>query len=82
MTLLVVIGTSFLKMAIVLSILRNALGIQQIPPNIAIYALALILTFFIMAPVLLTMQKNYEAQPIDWDSNELHYEIERIAFAL
>lgn len=80
-TLLVVIGTSFLKMAIVLSILRNALGIQQIPPNIAIYALALILTFFIMAPVLLTVQQNYEAEPIDWNSKTLHYEVERVALS-
>jgi type III secretion protein R len=46
-----VVGTCFLKISIVLSLLRNALGIQQIPPNMAIYGLSLILTMFIMAPI-------------------------------
>ncbi len=49
--LLVVTMTSFLKIAIVLSIVRNALGVQQIPPNMALYGLALILTAYVMAPV-------------------------------
>ncbi|SUH37694.1 type III secretion system protein [Salmonella enterica subsp. enterica] len=39
--LIIVMGTSFLKLAVVFSILRNALGIQQVPPNIALYGLAL-----------------------------------------
>lgn len=43
--------TSFVKIAVVLSILRNALGTQQIPPNQVITGIALILTVFIMAPV-------------------------------
>ena len=43
--------TSFLKIAIVLSLVRNALGVQQAPPNMAIYALALLLTAYVMAPV-------------------------------
>ena len=43
--------TSFLKISIVLSIVRNALGVQQIPPNMAIYGLALMLTAYVMAPV-------------------------------
>lgn len=49
--LLVVMGTAFLKLSVVFSLLRNALGVQQVPPNIAIYGLALVLTIFIMAPV-------------------------------
>ena len=47
----VVVTTSFLKITIVMSLLRNALGVQQIPPNLALYGLSLILTFYIMAPV-------------------------------
>lgn len=39
--LIIVMGTSFLKLAVVFSILRNALGIQQVPPNIALYGLRL-----------------------------------------
>jgi type III secretion protein R len=32
-----VMMTSFLKIAIVLSLVRNALGVQQVPPNMALY---------------------------------------------
>jgi len=46
-----VMVTSFTKLAIVLLLIRNALGIQEIPPNVAIYGLALILSIYIMAPV-------------------------------
>lgn len=45
--------TSFVKVAVVLSLVRNALGVQQIPPNIVIYGIAIILSVFIMAPVAL-----------------------------
>lgn len=43
--------TSFLKFAVVLSILRNAMGTQQIPPTPVILGLAVILTVYVMAPV-------------------------------
>jgi type III secretion protein R len=44
--------TSFVKISVVLSILRNALGTQQIPPNQVITGISLILTIFIMTPVV------------------------------
>ncbi len=43
--------TSFTRIAIVLSLLRQALGTNQMPPNQIVLGLALFLTFFIMAPV-------------------------------
>ncbi|WP_028879859.1 type III secretion system export apparatus subunit SctR [Terasakiella pusilla] len=43
--------TSFVKFAVVLSLVRNALGVQQIPPNSALYGLSIILTLYVMAPV-------------------------------
>lgn len=43
--------TSFIKFAVVISLLRNALGIQQIPPNIVIYSIALAMTTYVMLPV-------------------------------
>ncbi|GAA4652826.1 SctR family type III secretion system export apparatus subunit VscR [Kistimonas scapharcae] len=46
-----ILGTSFLKLVVVFGILRNATGLQQIPPNMALNALAIILTVYIMAPV-------------------------------
>ncbi len=59
---LVVMGTSFVKLIIVFSLVRNALGIQQIPPNMALHGLALILTFYIMAPVGLQSYENITSQ--------------------
>lgn len=46
-----IMTTSFVKLSIVFSIVRNALGVQQIPPNMAIYGLSIILTVYIMSPV-------------------------------
>ncbi len=46
-----VMSTSFAKLAIVIFLIRNALGIQEIPPNVVLYGLAMILSIFIMAPV-------------------------------
>jgi type III secretion protein R len=43
--------TSFVKISVVLSILRNALGTQSVPPNQVITGLAFVLSFFIMTPV-------------------------------
>jgi type III secretion protein R len=49
---LAVVATAFIKIAVVLLLVRNALGVQQIPPNIALNALALILSGYVMAPVI------------------------------
>lgn len=47
----VVTTTAFIKVSVVLFLIRNALGTQSIPPNIVLYGAALILTIFIGAPV-------------------------------
>src|SRR3546814_11166712 len=44
--------TSFTRIIIVLSILRQALGLAQTPPNQVLIGLSLFLTFFVMSPVL------------------------------
>jgi flagellar biosynthesis protein FliP len=44
--------TSFTRTIVVLSLLRNAIGLQQMPPNQVLIGLSLFLTFFVMAPVL------------------------------
>ena len=49
--------TSFTRIIIVMSILRQALGTQQTPPNQVLIAISLFLTFFIMAP---TFNKVYD----------------------
>lgn len=55
---LVMILTSFMKIVVVLSLLRTALGVQQSPPNQIINGVALMLSIFIMYP---TMIKMYDA---------------------
>ncbi len=48
---ILIMTTSFIRIVVVLSVLRQALGIPQVPPNQVIISLALFLTFFIMKPV-------------------------------
>ncbi|MDR1438386.1 MAG: type III secretion system export apparatus subunit SctR [Puniceicoccales bacterium] len=43
--------TSFVKLVIVLGLVRNALGTQQVPPNLVLNGLALIVSMYVMAPV-------------------------------
>ena len=49
--------TSFTRLVIVFSILRQALGVQQAPPNQVIIGLSLFLTFFIMSPAFNTINQ-------------------------
>jgi type III secretion protein R len=49
--------TSFTKIVIVLSLLRNALGVQQSPPNQVINGIALIMTIYVMYPTATAMYK-------------------------
>ena len=53
---ILVMMTSFVRIVVVLSFLRTAIGLQQTPPNSVMISLALFLTFFIMAP---TLEKAY-----------------------
>jgi type III secretion protein R len=43
--------TSYTKIVVVLSLLRLALGVQQVPPNMVLNGLAIILSIYIMAPI-------------------------------
>ncbi len=52
---IIMILTSFLKIVIVLSLLRSALGVQQAPPNQIINGVAFMLSLFIMYPTVLKM---------------------------
>jgi type III secretion protein R len=48
---LLIMVTSFVKVAVVLSLVRQAVGAQQVPPNQVITGLAIVLSIYIMAPV-------------------------------
>ena len=50
--------TSFTRIVVVLSLTRNALGLQSIPPNQVVIGLALFLSLFMMAPTLKTLNED------------------------
>lgn len=54
---LILMMTSFTRIIIVLSILRQALGLQQTPPNQVLIGLSLFLTLFVMQPVISTINR-------------------------
>ncbi|MEM9438880.1 MAG: EscR/YscR/HrcR family type III secretion system export apparatus protein [Pseudomonadota bacterium] len=55
--------TAFVKISVVLSILRNALGLQQTPPNLVLNAGAIVLTLYVMYPVILKIGDGLESLP-------------------
>jgi len=54
---IVIMTTSFVRIVVVLSLLRTALGLQQSPPNAVIISLSLFLTAIVMGP---TLQQSYD----------------------
>ncbi|ATQ41976.1 flagellar biosynthetic protein FliP [Caulobacter mirabilis] len=54
---IVIMTTSFVRIVVVLSLLRTALGLQQSPPNAVIISLSLFLTAIVMGP---TFQRSYD----------------------
>lgn len=65
----IMMTTSFVKIAVVLALIRNGLGTQQIPPNPIITGLAMILTIYIMIPVGLEIYRS-AGQTINQGSNQ------------
>jgi flagellar biosynthesis protein FliP len=55
---IILMMTSFTRIIIVLSILRQALGLQQTPPNQVLVGLSLFLSLFVMQPVISTINSN------------------------
>jgi type III secretion protein R len=53
--LVVLTLTSFVKLSVVLSLVRNAIGAPEAPSGLVVTGLALVLTFFVMAPVAVDM---------------------------
>ncbi|KVU00226.1 type III secretion system protein SsaR [Burkholderia ubonensis] len=67
-----VLVTSFTKIAIVFALVKNAIGIQQVPATLVTNSLALIMTVFVMAPVLrevsdnMSQKKHVHQDRIEW----------------
>ncbi len=53
--------TSYTKISIVLGLLRNAIGVQQVPPNMVLNGVAIIISCYIMAPVFIEATKGMSA---------------------
>jgi type III secretion protein R len=68
MPFIIMLLTSFIKIVIVLSLLRNALGVQQSPPNQVINGVALMLSLFIMFPTGMKMYDAAEEVIVQYDS--------------
>ncbi len=69
---LILVMTSFLRLIIVFSFLRQALGTQQMPPTQILVSLAMVLTFFIMEPI---GQKAYDTGVQPYIDKKIDYKV-------
>lgn len=60
-------GTCFIKISIVFVIVRNALGLQQVPSNMALNGIALLLSIFIMMPVAKDIYVNSQDEYVSFE---------------
>eukprot|EP01037_Dinobryon_pediforme_P020121 gene20121-20668_t len=67
---LAVVASSFVKISVVFQLVRNALGVQQIPPNMALNALAIILSAYIMTPVIVETYDLLAAAKVNYTTQE------------
>ncbi len=68
---ILVMLTSFVKMAVVLSIVRSALGVSQVPPNVVITGMALVLSLVVMAPVARDVAHQLTLHHAAWQDGDL-----------
>ncbi|MCX5988594.1 MAG: flagellar type III secretion system pore protein FliP [Chloroflexi bacterium] len=62
---ILIMVTAFTRIIIVLSLIRNAIGVPQLPPNQVLIGLALFLTFFVMAPVVQQVEREAYSPFVD-----------------
>ncbi|MGC2959142.1 type III secretion system export apparatus subunit SctR [Paraburkholderia graminis] len=56
--------TSYAKIVVVLGLLRNALGVQQVPPNMVLNGVAILVSLYVMAPVGMQAMQSMQGQTI------------------
>jgi type III secretion apparatus YscR/HrcR family protein len=70
--LLVCVGTCFIKISIVLELVRNAIGLQNVPSTMTLNGIALVLSFYVMMPIGQDVHTYLVEHPIDFtDRNNL-----------
>ena len=62
-----ILTTSFVKIVIVIHMVRSALGLQQAPPNLAINGLAIILSMYVMAPVVMDSYERFNTHNVSFN---------------
>ncbi|KVP36397.1 type III secretion system export apparatus subunit SctR [Burkholderia ubonensis] len=62
--------TSYAKIVVVLGLLRNALGVQQVPPNMVINGIAILVSLYVMAPIGMSALRDFESKPPVGTSSE------------
>ncbi|MDR2432146.1 MAG: type III secretion system export apparatus subunit SctR [Puniceicoccales bacterium] len=62
--------SSFVKMVVVMNLVRNALGVQQVPPNMVLNGLAIMLSIYVMFPVVKEIGILGANVPMEFDSLE------------
>ncbi|WP_413725730.1 EscR/YscR/HrcR family type III secretion system export apparatus protein [Sodalis sp. RH16] len=67
---LIASGTCYIKFSIVFVMVRNALGLQQVPSNMTLNGVALLLALFVMAPVARDAYQSFHDQGVDMASSE------------
>ena len=63
-------GTCYLKISIVLIMVRNAMGVQQVPSTMALNGIALLLSIFVMVPVLQDVNQYMRHESVDFSNVE------------
>ncbi|MGC7404908.1 EscR/YscR/HrcR family type III secretion system export apparatus protein [Pandoraea pneumonica] len=63
---LIASGTCYVKFSIVFVMVRNALGLQQVPSNMTLNGVALLVSMFVMLPVATAVFNAYEANPVNF----------------
>ena len=65
--------TAFTKLVVVFSLLRNALGLQQTPPNVVLNGLAIILSVYMMYPIGIEISEiaDQQFQDKDWTEEDV-----------
>ncbi|AXK62495.1 type III secretion system export apparatus subunit SctR [Burkholderia anthina] len=62
--------TSYAKVVVVLGLLRNALGVQQVPPNMVLNGIAILVSVYVMAPIGMMAAKTLNGQTISPQSSQ------------
>jgi len=63
--------TSYAKIVVVLGLLRNALGVQQVPPNMVLNGIAVLVSVYVMAPVGIAAAKTLESQQVATQTSQV-----------